>query len=127
VKVTDSIKEISRINLQRCLRWHPDGINSWSLSDWAVAVSGEVGELCNVVKKLNRERDGLKGNKESMTELQIALWKEVADVYLYLDLFAQAAKMDLATAIAHKFDEVSIRNGFPERLGSPASGGAQHE
>jgi NTP pyrophosphatase (non-canonical NTP hydrolase) len=114
--VSDSISKISATNLTRCLRWHPDGIKSWSLSDWAVAVSGEVGELCNVVKKLNRERDGLKGNKESMSELQTALWKEVADVYLYLDLFAQAAGMDLQTAIVQKFNEVSERNGFSERL-----------
>ena len=111
-----NIEDISKINLQRCLRWHPKGLESWSLADWAVAFAGEAGELCNVVKKLNRERDGLSGNKESMTELQIALWKEVADCYLYLDLFAQAARMDLSSAIRAKFNEVSIRNGFPERL-----------
>lgn len=112
----DSIREISKVNLARCVRWHPAGINSWSLSDWAVALSGEVGELCNVIKKLNRERDGLVGNKERYNELCMSLQKELADVYLYLDLLAQAAGMDLSSAIAHKFNEVSVRNGFPERL-----------
>lgn len=86
--MADSILEISNKNYTRCLRWHPAGINSWSLSDWAVALSGEVGELCNVVKKLNR----------------------------HLDLFAAAAGIDLSKAIVDKFNEVSIRNGFPERL-----------
>jgi NTP pyrophosphatase (non-canonical NTP hydrolase) len=114
--MTDFLRNFSRVNKARAERWHPKGLNSWSLSDWFTALAGEVGELGNVVKKLNRERDGLKGNKESMTELQIALWKEAADVYTYLDLFCQAAGMDLQTAIAHKFNEVSIKHGFPERL-----------
>lgn len=114
--MTDSIREISEKNLQRCLRWHPAGINSWSLSDWAVALAGEVGELCDAVKKLNRVRDGLVGNKVPEHELHAALWKEAADVYLYLDLFARAARFDLANAVRLKFNEVSERNGFPERL-----------
>lgn len=114
--MTDSIREISRINLQRCLRWHPAGINSWSLSDWAVALAGEVGELCNVVKKLNRERDGLAGNTVDGRDLRVMLEKECADVYIYLDLFCTAAGFDLATAVRAKFNEVSERNGFPEKL-----------
>lgn len=116
MNVKDSISEISRINLQRCLRWHPQGINSWSLSDWATALAGEVGELCNVVKKLNRERDGLPGNKIGGSDLRAALEKECADVYLYLDLFCAAAGLDLASAVKAKFNEVSERVGFPERL-----------
>lgn len=102
--------------MARCLRWHPRGINSWSLSDWCVALSGEVGELCNVVKKLNRSRDGLIGNKETDSELQSNIAKEIADVYLYLDLLSQAAGVDLSAAIRDKFNEVSVRNKFPERL-----------
>jgi NTP pyrophosphatase (non-canonical NTP hydrolase) len=114
--MSDSIRRISEVNLQRCLRWHPGGLSSWTLSDWAVALAGEVGELCNVIKKMNRDRDGLVGNKETPTELAVALHKEMADVYLYLDLLAQAASVDLPTAIASKFNEVSARNGFPERI-----------
>jgi NTP pyrophosphatase (non-canonical NTP hydrolase) len=111
-----SIPHVATLNLARCLRWHPGGINSWSLSDWAVAFAGEVGELCNVVKKLNRVRDGLVGNKESAADLRTAMRKEIADCYLYLDLLAQAAGVDLASAVRDKFNEVSERNGFPERL-----------
>jgi NTP pyrophosphatase (non-canonical NTP hydrolase) len=120
--MTDSIRAISRINLTRCLRWHPQGLNSWSLSDWAVALAGEAGELCNVVKKLNRERDGLVGNKETPGALLASLQAEAADVYLYLDLFAQAAGFDLAESVRIKFNAVSMRNGFPERLGSANDG-----
>lgn len=114
--LSSRIHRISAINLARCLRWHPDGINSWSFSDWAVALAGEVGELCDVVKKLNRVRDGLRGNKLKPEELVVELSKEVADVYIYLDLFAQAAKINLYESVKAKFNEVSDRNGFPERL-----------
>jgi NTP pyrophosphatase (non-canonical NTP hydrolase) len=112
-----NITHISNVNLKRCLRWHPEGIDSWSLSDWAVALAGEAGELCNVVKKLNRNRDGLVGNKgESDAQLIDALKAEAADVYLYLDLFAQRVGFDLAEAVRAKFNAVSERIGAPERL-----------
>lgn len=112
----DSIANISRVNLARCLRWHPDGLVEWSLSDWAVALAGEAGELCNVVKKLNRVRDGLVGNTVSEEELRVELRKEIADVYLYLDLIAQREGINLAEAVREKFNEVSVKNGFPEML-----------
>jgi len=110
------IRDISEINLSRCNKWHNNGIESWSYADWAVALAGEVGELCNVVKKLNRVRDGLPGNKETAANLITNLRAEVADVYLYLDLFAQRAGIDLESAVAEKFNATSERVGFPERL-----------
>jgi NTP pyrophosphatase (non-canonical NTP hydrolase) len=112
----ESLPHISTLNFARCLRWHPEGLNSWSLSDWAVALAGETGELCNVVKKLNRVRDGLPGNKETPEALKAALADEVADVFLYLDLFARAAGFNIEDAIRKKFNETSARVGFPERL-----------
>ena len=114
--MSDSIKHISEVSLARCLRWHPGGLNSWSLSDWAVALGGEVGEVCDVIKKLNRVRDGMGGNKKEPYELQADLQEEIADVYLYLDLLAQAAGIDLASAVKAKFNQVSVRMNFPERL-----------
>jgi NTP pyrophosphatase (non-canonical NTP hydrolase) len=105
---------LRRANVERCLRWHPGGINSWSASDWLTAVVGEVGELASLLKMRNRERDGLPGNKFSPTDQQIA--DEIADVVIYLDLLAAALGVDLAQAIPAKFNEVSRRVGFPDRL-----------
>jgi len=113
--VTDFV-HVSQMNLSRCLRWHPEGLQSWSLSDWYTALSGEVGELGNVIKKLNRNRDGLPGNKETPAELWAMLPKECADVVLYLDLLAQRVGFDLMIAVRDKFNETSQRLGFPERL-----------
>jgi NTP pyrophosphatase (non-canonical NTP hydrolase) len=107
---------VSTLNSKRSLQWRGD--KEWSLSDWAVALAGEAGELCNVVKKLNRIRDELPGNKPGVTKesLEKELIGEIADIYLYLDLFAEAAGVDLPSAIKMKFNEVSQRVGFKEEL-----------
>ena len=101
-------------NLERCIKWHPSGIESWSPSDWLTAVTGELGELASLLKMRNRERDGIIGNKFSPTDKQLA--DELADVFTYLDLLAAALGVDLGRAAAQKFNEVSIRCGFPDRI-----------
>lgn len=111
-----SIPHISTLAYVRSLRWHPDGIESWSLSDWGVALAGEVGELCNVIKKLNRVRDGMQQKAVDEDALKNALAMEIGDTYLYLDLLARRAGLDLENCIRATFNRVSIREGFPERL-----------
>ena len=101
-------------NVARCLKWHPEGIESWSASDWMTAIVGELGELAGLIKMRNRERDGLPGNKFSPTDEQIG--KEAADVLTYLDLFCAMHGIDLGVAAAMKFNEVSERVGFPDRI-----------
>lgn len=73
-------------NLPRCRRWHPEGAPPWSHDDWLLALGGEVGEALNVVKKLNRDRDGLAGNTRTRDELIADLGGELADVVIYLDI-----------------------------------------
>lgn len=108
-------------NIARCKKWHPGGVADWSLSDWMTATAGELGEAANVIKKLNRVRDGLVGNKETLEELQRALAYELADTLIYLDLVAAAAGVDLGRAVIEKFNIVSERNGFSDRLPVDAS------
>lgn len=109
-----TFKAFREANVARCVKWHPQGINSWSPSDWLTAVTGELGELASLIKMRNRERDQLPGNKFSPTQKQIA--DEIADVLTYLDLLAEACGVDLATAAVEKFNEVSARVGFPDRI-----------
>ena len=108
--------------LARCLKWHPQGIESWSPSDWLTAVTGELGELASLLKMRNRERDGLPGNKFSPTQKQIAdeLADVLADVLTYLDLLAAVLGVDLGRAAVQKFNEVSERVGFPDRIDTDA-------
>ena len=101
-------------NVARCIKWHPNGIESWSASDWVAAATGELGEAAGVIKMMNRERDGLPGNKIKPTKEMLA--KELADVITYVDLLAAREGIDLAEALVQKFNEVSERVGFPDRL-----------
>lgn len=112
--------EFRHANATRCLRWHPAGIESWSASNWVTAIVGELGEMAGLVKMRNRERDGLPGNKFSPTDEQIG--KEAADVLTYLDLFCAMHGIDLGQAVARKFNEVSERVGFPDRIQTADTG-----
>lgn len=98
-------------------------LESWSMSDWMTAILGELGEAANIVKKLNRVRDGIPGNKESETELREKLSSELADTFIYLDLFAQRAGVNLSRAIAIAFNRKSRDIGYPRILLRNASSG----
>lgn len=114
-----SFETVHETNLARCKRWHPGFPNDgWTGADWSNAVAGEVGELCNVVKKLRRSDMGIVGKADSdRATLMAMLANEMADVFLYLDLLSSFYGVHLPSAIAGKFDAVSRREGWPERLG----------
>ena len=107
-------QDFDRINKKRCES--PQGFNhkleDWSLSDWMTAVVGEIGEAANIIKKLNRVRDGIPGNKQSPEELRTALAGELADADIYLSLLYQAAGIDRETAIATTFNRKSAEIGY---------------
>lgn len=109
-----TFKRFREANVARCVRWHTKGLRSWSAADWMTAITGELGELASLIKMRNRERDAMPGNKFSPTDEQIA--DEIADVFTYLDLLAATMSIDLGAAVAKKFNEVSARVGFPERI-----------
>jgi NTP pyrophosphatase (non-canonical NTP hydrolase) len=111
-----TFEELRSANVARAIKWHPAGIDSWSASDWLMAVTGELGELASLLKMRLRERDELPGNKFSPTDQQIA--DELADVATYLDLLAASLGVDLGGAIIEKFNAVSERVGFDDRLGT---------
>lgn len=111
-----SIPHISTISFMRALRWHPAGLDSWSLSDWGVALAGEVGEACNVIKKMNRVRDNMQQKVVDTEALKMALKMEIGDVYIYLDLLARRAGLNLEDCVRDTFNRISEREGFPERL-----------
>ena len=115
-----NLRDFSVFNRRRCEAAH--GFNhkmeSWSLSDWFTATMGELGEAANVAKKLNRVRDGIPGNAETPGELRAQLADEIADTFIYLDLLAQSAGVDLEAAVIAKFNKTSLKIGYlvKERL-----------
>lgn len=90
------MKAFSDENVARCTA--PNGFNhpldSWSLDDWIVATMGELGEAANVLKKLNRVRDGIPGNSETPDMLVGMLADELADTYMYTDLTCRSLGMN---------------------------------
>lgn len=112
------MNHFSQTNLSRCEASsgfdHP--ISDWSLSDWMTATLGELGEASNVAKKLNRVRDGITGNTETPDELRAMLADELADTFIYLDLLAQSQGINLADAVAAKFNRTSDKIGCEIKL-----------
>lgn len=73
---------------------------------WATAIAGEVGELCNFIKK--EFRDGVDNQK--------AIEKELADILTYLDLLAASRNINLASVYAEKFNAVSEKLNLQTKI-----------
>lgn len=103
-------------NQRRCEEtFHP--VDEWSPTDWACALAGEVGEACNLIKKLRRLRGSMADDADvKRNNLKVKIGKELADVMAYLDLLALRLGIDLEAATIQKFNEVSARVGSPLRL-----------
>ena len=116
-----TFKEFSEMNRRRSES--PKGFNhklsDWSTSDWLTATVGELGEAANVIKKINRVRDNIPGNKETVQRLQSKLFRELADTFIYLDLMAQSLGFNIGDAALVTFDEKSAEIGYtPGECGS---------
>lgn len=118
----NAFRQFSRINLSRAARWHRGGLDEWSVTDWSNAFAGEAGELCNAVKKFRRVEDALQGHDgdtpqpKSREQAVRAIAKEIGDVYAYLDLTAQRFGLDTFECIRDTFNQISEREGMPQRI-----------
>ena len=74
---------------QPCIDWTP--------SQWLQAVVGELGELANEMKKVDRG-DYINMPIDGQSEVQQKLRHEIADVQVYLDLLADKLGIDLGSA-----------------------------
>jgi NTP pyrophosphatase (non-canonical NTP hydrolase) len=93
-----SFKQLRKANVKRCeSAFHP--VKDWSPTDWGCAAAGEMGETCNLLKKMLR---GQKIKKQDVAD-------EIADVIMYMDLLAARLDIDLGEAVRHKFNVVSNR------------------
>lgn len=106
-----TFKQLKKSNTKRCEKhFHP--INEWSETDWACALAGEIGELCNFIKKRKRARDsanhfGVMSNPK-LPHLEDCK-KEIGDIAMYLDLIATRLGLNLEDCVREKFNEVSGR------------------
>lgn len=91
-------------------------ISQWTISDWMTATMGELGEAANLVKKLNRCRDGIKGNKEEESVLHAKLKREIGDTFVYLDLMSRACGFTIEEAARDAFNAKSDELGYTGKV-----------
>ncbi len=103
----DTLREANIIRQQE---W--DSGNQISLSYRGNELAGEVGEACNIIKKIDRERIGIRGSRA--TKQQLA--KELADIVICVDLIAMHEEIDLDEAIRKKFNTTSEKYGLQTRI-----------
>lgn len=94
---------LRQANERRQQEWDPT--NAITVEYRGNELAGEVGEACNVIKKLARERLGIRGTRA--TKAQLA--EELADVVICVDLIAMQMGIDLAHAVEEKFNATSAK------------------
>lgn len=100
---TLDLNRLRILNKARCESAFKHSIEEWSPTDWATAMAGEVGEACNLIKKLRR------GENVDLTDIAF----ELADAVIYIDLLCERLGINLGAAIVEKFNIVSTRVHSP--------------
>lgn len=74
----------------------------------ATELAGEIGEACNVIKKLEREKLGLVGSRDTLDHLG----EELADGFICLDLIAMSYDLSMSLYVPRKFNYTSRQRGL---------------
>lgn len=105
------LKELRTANDARQKEWDPNNLLTASFKGNELA--GEVGEACNIIKKLERERLGIVGSRATIE----SLGEELADVIICADMIASEYGIDLEEAVKNKFNATSEKNGLSVKIG----------
>lgn len=90
---------------------------------FTTAIAGEVGELCNLVKKLERARVGGPdiGHTSRLKDITPEkLRDEIGGILIYVDLLASLLGVDCDEAIVETFNRVSREIGSKRFLPEPS-------
>jgi NTP pyrophosphatase (non-canonical NTP hydrolase) len=110
-----TFEELGLANFRRAKQWNKEGRNV-PLGFALLELAGEVGEACNIGKKLARTELGLVGGTKDFGPLI----NELADVIICTDLVARKIGQEignplgihLGEAVARKFNATSRKHGF---------------
>lgn len=103
--------ELRLANVERLKEWNPG--NKTSHSYCGNELAGEVGEACNILKKLDREAMGMVGSRATIQDLA----DELADVIICADLAALNAGIDLfGKAVPEKLNKTSEKYGLKTKM-----------
>ncbi|TWD54508.1 MazG-like nucleotide pyrophosphohydrolase family protein [Agrobacterium vitis] len=105
-----TFRNLAAAHAARQAEWCPDQMPDLSFRGNELA--GEVGEACNIIKKLERERLGWRGSRATFEQLA----DELADVIHTTTLVAYTAHIDLEQAVIRKFNATSDANELTTKL-----------
>lgn len=113
-----TFSELRQKNVLRCKDGFGHDLTSWSVAEWGNAAAGELGEACNVAKKMLRFRDGVRGNQagKSRDEYRKDLASGIAGCLIYLDLWAASEGLSLAQIVKEEFNAKSDEIGSEVKL-----------
>lgn len=89
------------------------------LTYWTTALAGEVGELCNMIKKMQRVQQGGADGGSSYKAKDIThamLREEIGGIAIYLDLLASLLDIELGEAMVRTFNDKSLQMNFTHRV-----------
>lgn len=108
------LKKFSEVNRNRAT----EGFKTYKnvpLTYWTTALAGEIGELCNMIKKMERVSHGGIDGGSSYTASSITremIEEEIGGVFIYLDLLSGLLGISLEDAIINTFNAKSKKYGF---------------
>lgn len=94
-KYTGLLRELAELCIDDSERWFGDTGTTRSAAYMALAMAGEVGEFCNVVKKVER---GSLDIRDPRTRIMLA--SELTDVFVYMLNLAGLLGVDLEKSFA---------------------------
>jgi NTP pyrophosphatase (non-canonical NTP hydrolase) len=114
------IKKFTELNKNRAV----EGFKTYenvSYSYWGNALAGEVGELCNMIKKIDRVKaGGIDGGSsytaETLTDAMIM--EEIGGIFIYLNLICSILGLNMEEAIVNTFNSKSKEYNFKQYIGS---------
>lgn len=106
-----TFNDLDTMNRIRQAEW-PGDAGQVSASYRGLELGGEVGECQNVVKKLERERMGIKGSRATLEDLK----KEIGDVVICAALLAGKYGLSTEECVRLAFNKTSEQIGLTSRL-----------
>lgn len=87
------LKKLRNANIARTKEWSQGAAKPFALIFWANELGGEIGEACNVLKKLDREHTyKVRGSYDTVDHLA----EEFGDIIICCDLLALHSGIDLS-------------------------------
>lgn len=105
-----TLTQLQEACIARQKEWDPN--SRITLSYRGNEMAGEVGEACNVIKKIERENYGIRGTRATDEDLGF----ELADVIITAVLVAIHQGIDMDAMVEKKFNMTSEKYNLKTRL-----------